>query len=162
MIAGLDISTKAVHVVSLPEDTNEAQLHVVRIDATRGSAVDRIRRLRDAMPARTAWADAGCALVALERPFSRSPGIALMMAVYGAVLQLFPADMPLLELSAPEWRKECGLPQRGDVVKPAAIRFAREQWTDPPPAFDDNAADAFAIAWAAREIDLRRSIWAAA
>lgn len=156
MIAGLDISTRAVHIVALPEDSNEADLHVVRVDATRGDAITRIRRLRDSMPARSAWKDAGITLIAVERPFSRSPGIAVMMAVYGAVLQLFPVDVPLLELSAPEWRRECLLPQRGDDRKPAAIRFAREQWTDAPTAIDDNAADAFCVAYAAREIDIRR------
>jgi hypothetical protein len=156
MIAGLDISTRAIHIVELPEDSNNATLHVVRIDTQRGAWLERVRRLRDQMPARTAWRDAGCTLIAIERPYSHHAAtLAPMMAVYGALLQLFPADLPLLELSAPEWRKECSLPQRGDDVKPAAVRFARQCWTGQPHAMDDNAADAFAIAWAAREIDLR-------
>lgn len=163
MIVGIDFSSRAIHVVSLPDDTNHALLHVVRLDTERGNYVDRARRLRDRMPARGAWRDAGVTLIAVERPYSHMAStLAPMMLVYGGILQVLPARTPLLELSPSEWRKECGLPQRGDDVKPAAIRFAREQWTDAPAALDDNAADAFSIAWAAREIDLRAAVMPAA
>lgn len=156
MIVGCDISTRAIHVVGLDETTNRAQLHIVRLDAQRGATTERVRRMRDLMPARGAWADAGATLIAVERPFAHMAAtLAPMMLAYGGLLQLLPADVPLLELSAPEWRRECGLPQRGDDRKPAAVRFAREQWVDAPAALDDNAADAFCIAWAAREIDVR-------
>jgi N6-adenosine-specific RNA methylase IME4 len=160
VIAGLDISTRAIHIVSLPEDTNHAQLHVVRVDTTRGDPIERIRRLRDRMPARSAWADSGCTLIAIEKPFHRGPGIALMMAVYGALLQLLPADLPLLELRSDDWRRECGIPIRKPREAPdnwhkrRALEFAREQWRDAPP-FDHDGAEAFCVAWAAREIDLR-------
>lgn len=157
MIMGLDFSSRAVHICALPEDSNHAELHVVRLDAERGDFLTRARRLRDRMPARTAWKDAGATLIAVERPYSHQPGIlAPMMTIFGGLLQLLPVDVPLLELSPPEWRRECLLPQRGDDRKPAAIRFAREQWTDAPDAIDDNAADAFCVAYAAREIDIRR------
>lgn len=161
MIAGLDISTKAIHICSLPEDTNEAQLHVVRLDTERGDVTERIRRLRDRMPSRGAWRDEGYTLIAIERPYFAAQSIGPMMAVYGALLQLFPANMPLLELKSDEWRKACGLRLRkrrdegSDVLKRESVAFAREQWRDPPP-LDHDAAEAFAIAYAAREIDLRR------
>lgn len=156
MIAGLDISTRAIHICSLAEDTNAADLHVVRLDTERGAYFERVRRLRDRMPTRGAWKDAGITLIAIERPYSHMPGsLAPMMLVYGGILQLLPADVPLVELSPSDWRKECGLPQRGDDVKPAAVRFARQMWLDAPAAIDDNAADSFGIAWAARELDLR-------
>lgn len=156
MIAGLDISTRAIHIVSLHEDSNRADLHVVRLDQERGGYVDRVRRLRDRMPARTAWRDAGITLIAVERPYAHMAStLAPMMLAYGGLLQLLPSSVPLLEISAPEWRKECGLPQRGDDRKAAAVRFARGLWADAPAAVDDNVADAFCIAWAAREIQLR-------
>lgn len=158
MIVGCDISTRAVHVVGLDEETNRAELHVVRLDVQRGSITERVRRMRDLMPARGAWRDAGATLIAVERPFAHQAAtLAPMMLAYGGLLQLLPVDVPLLELSAPEWRKECALPQRGDDRKPAAIRFARDIWTDPPAAIDDNAADAFCIAWAARELSIRQT-----
>ena len=162
-IVGIDLSTRAIHICTLPEDTNHALLHVVRLDVGRGDQITRVRRMRDRMPARGAWKDAGATLVAIERPYSHQAAtLAPMMLAYGGILQLLPADLPLLELSPPQWRTECGLPQRGDTVKPAAIRFAREQWLNAPAAIDDNAADAFCIAWAARELDARRKEGAAA
>jgi len=161
VIVGIDLSSRAIHVVELPEDTNEAHLHVVRLDTERGNAIDRVRRIRDRMPTRGAYKANGCTLIAIEEPFARSPGIAPMMAVYGALLQCLPADVPLLELRADDWRRECGIPVRkprdagSDFHKRAAVAFARRLWIDPP-VFDDNGADAFCIAWAAREIDVRR------
>lgn len=167
MIAGIDISTRAIHVCTIPEDTNQAELHVVRLDTERGDTVDRIRRLRDRMPARGAWYDTGCTLVAIEKPFHRGvANVAPMLMVYGALLQLFPDDLPLLPLRSDDWRAECGIPIRkprdagSDWHKKQAVAFAREQWRDAP-VFDDNGADAFCIAWAAREIDLRRGLAAA-
>jgi hypothetical protein len=162
VIAGCDISTRAIHIVSLPEDTNDADLRVVRLDAQRGGQLDRVRRMRDLMPGRGAWRDAGVTLIAVERPYSHiAETLAPMMLAYGGLMQLLPVDVPLLELSASTWRAELGLPQRGDDRKPAAIRFAREHWRDAPAAIDDDVADAFCIAYAAREIDLRRARGAA-
>lgn len=163
MIVGIDLSTRAIHIVSLPEDDNRADLHIVRLDTERGDQLTRLRRLRDRMPARGAWRDAGCTLIAIEKPFFRGPGIAPMMAVYGALFQLFPADLPVLELRADDWRSECGIPIRkpreagGDWHKHQAVAFAREQWKPAAPVIDHNGAEAFAIAYAAREIDLRRA-----
>lgn len=154
-ITGIDFSSKAIHICTLPEDSNLASVHVVRLDLTLGDLLTRARRMRDRMPARSAYPDAGITLIAIEKPFSHHPGsIAAMHLIYGGILQLLPPELPLLELSQGEWRRECGLPTRGDT-KAAAIRFARDTWTDAPVALDDNMADAFAIAWAAREIDIR-------
>jgi hypothetical protein len=159
VIVGCDISTRAIHIVGLAEDTNRAELHIVRLDVQRGAITERVRRMRDLMPARGAWKDAGATLIAVERPFAHQAAtLAPMMLAYGGLLQLLPAEIPLLELGPPTWRKECGLPQRGDDRKPAAIRFARDLWADVPSAIDDNAADAFCIAWAAREISLRHEV----
>lgn len=165
MIAGIDLSSRALHICTLHEDTNHADIHVVRLDLQRGDATTRARRLRDLMPARTAWADQNTTLIALEKPFFHGhQGLVPLLLVYGGLLQLIPPDMPLLELRADDWRRECSLPTRGDktLLKKAAQRFARDVWADPPAALDDNTADAFCIAWAAREIDIRASAEAVA
>lgn len=154
-IAGIDFSSQAVHICTLPEDSNLATVHTVRLDLGGGNLLTRARRLRDQMPARTAWRDAGITLIAIEKPFSHQPrNVASMNLVYGGILQCLPANIPLLELSPGDWRKECLITNRGDT-KAASIRFARQTWADPPHALDHNTADAFAIAWAAREIDIR-------
>jgi hypothetical protein len=88
--------------------------------------------MRDLMPARTSWADAGVTLIAIERPIAIHSSVPLM--VYGALLQLIPPDMPLLELRADDWRRECLLPIRGDKskLKKASIDYARAVWTNAP------------------------------
>lgn len=158
-VAGIDFSTKAIHIVTLAEDTNEADIHVVRLDLERGDAETRLRRLRDRMPVRTAWHDIGVTLIAIELPFfGRSAGQLAPMAMgYGALLACLPADIPLMPLRADDWRGECALPKRGakSVLKKAAIDYARVCWDNPPQTIDDNTADAFCIAWAARELDIR-------
>lgn len=155
MIGGIDLSSRALHICVLDEDTNEAKVHVVRLDLERGGATTRIRRMRDLMPARKAWDDNGVTLIALERPIAVHSNVPLM--VYGALLQLIPPDMPVLELRANDWRRECSLPTRGDrtKLKNAAKAFARQCWANAPVAIDDDVADAFCIAWAARELDIR-------
>lgn len=157
-VVGVDLSSRALHICTLAEDTNHATVHVVRLDLERGDATARARRLRDRMPARTAWADAGVTLVAIEKPFFHGHhGLVPLLLVYGGLLQLIPPDMPLLELRADDWRRECKLRMRGakSELKKASIDYARACWTDAPALLDDNTAEAFCVAWAAREIDIR-------
>jgi hypothetical protein len=159
-VVGIDLSSKAIDLVTIPEDTNDAEHFRVRIDIPAGAnATARARRLRDRMPARGAWADAGVTLLAIELPFSRTPNPAILI-VYGGLLQLVPAELPLLELRSDDWRPHCLIPIRkprdadSDWHKRQALAFAREQWTSPPATLDHNAAEAFCVAYAAREIDL--------
>lgn len=152
---GIDLSSCALHLATLAEDTNEAHVHVVRLDLQRGDAETRIRRMRDLMPTRAAYRDAGVTLIAIERPIAVHSSVPLM--VYGALLQLIPPDLPLLNLRADDWRRECSLPIRGEraKLKRASVDYARAIWENPPAVFDDNVAEAVCIAWAAREIDIR-------
>lgn len=160
-VVGIDLSSKAIHIAVLEEDSNDAHVHVVRLDAQRGDATTRIRRMRDLLPARGAYQDLGVTLIALERPIAIHSSVPLM--VYGALLQLLPAGVPLAELRADDWRRECALPIRGakSDLKSGSKRYARTLWTNHPDIFDDNVAEAYLIAWAAREIDLRRGLAAA-
>lgn len=157
-VAGFDISSRAIHCVILAEDTNDALAHVVRFDGRRGDAVDRIRRMRDLMPARGTYPDFGVTVLAIEKPFHAAAAqSAIPSMVYGALLQLVPANLPLLELRADDWRRQCALPLRGarSELKAASIRFARQVWEACPYALDDDTADAFCVAFAARELELR-------
>jgi len=157
-VVGIDLSSRALHLITLAEDTNDAYAHVVRLDTTRGAAVERIRRMRDRMPVRSSYSAYGVTLIAIEKPFHRQAAMsAVPSMVYGALLQLVPADLPLLELRADDWRRECALPLRGarSELKKASVRFARQMWEACPHALDDDTAEAFCIAWAAREIQLR-------
>lgn len=160
MIAGIDFSTVAIDVVLLDEDTNHATHHRRRLDTGPGKAFDRIRRIRDAMPARGAWLDSGVVAVGIEEPFNRATmggQVPLLMAI-GAIVATLPLALPVGLLRADDWRKACGLPIRGqrDQLKRAAVDFAARNWIDLPAVIDDNVADAFCIAWAMRDLAEKR------
>lgn len=166
MIAGIDYSTLAVDVVLLDEDTNHARHIRRRLDTGPGKAIDRIRRIRTVMPARGAWTDAGVVAVAIEEPFNRATmgGQVPLLIALGAIIAGLPPDMPLALLRADDWRKACGLRIRGPraELKRESIAFAERAWIGAPARIDDNAADAFGIAWAMRDLAEKRSRGAAA
>lgn len=152
--AGFDLSTLAIDVVLLDEDTDGARHIRRRLDTGPGDAKVRIRRIRDAMPPRASWADLGVIAAAIEEPFSRASmggQVPILMAL-GGVLQTIPVNLPVALLRADDWRKECGLPIRGprEKLKAASVDFAATHWANRPQALDDNQADAFGLAWAAR------------
>jgi hypothetical protein len=154
--AGIDLSTKAIDVVMLEEDTDRAQHHRRRLDVKPGKALERIRRIRGALPARTAWHDSGVLLIAIEEPYSRasmSGQVPILMAI-GAILACLPEDLPVDLLRADDWRRACELPTRGprDQLKTAAIKFTERHWSNQPTYIDDNAADAYCLAWTARQL----------
>ena len=149
-IVGIDFSTRAVDFVVLDETTGEAR------HARRGlhgrDALERTRTIRDVMPARGWWLDHVCA-VAIEEPFARGQGggYTLQLAL-GAILACLPARLELRLIRADDWRRECGLPMRGERadLKAAAVTYARGH--APFPILDDNMADAYCIALAAWRI----------
>jgi hypothetical protein len=156
VIVGIDFSTFAVDIVLLEEDSNHARHLRRRLDLGPGKAIDRTRRVRDAMPARGAWRDAGVTAIGIEEPFSRATmgGQVPLLITLGAIVATLPRDLPLALLRADDWRKACGLPIRGqrDQLKQASIGFAERAWAKPPLPLDDNVADAFGIAWATRHL----------
>ena len=154
-IVGIDFSTFAIDCVLLDEDTDTAQHHRVHLQGP-GKLLERVRRVRDQMPARTAWRDNGVIAAAIEEPFGGGnvKGTMPLLIVMGAIVATFPPGLPLALLRPDDWRKQCGLPIRAPrpVHKANAVRFAEEHWQGERPKVDDNAADAFGIAWAMREL----------
>lgn len=154
LIAGFDLSSKQIDVCLLDIDTDHAEHH--RRTLGKGKQLDRIRQVRDALPTRGAWADAGCVLAAIEEPFSRQSmsGQVPILMVIGAILSTLPTDIPVALLRADDWRRGCDLPLRGarSDLKRASVSFARERWRNAPDILDDNAAESFAIAFAGREL----------
>jgi hypothetical protein len=154
LVAGIDYSTLAVDVVLLDEDTDDATHHRYRLDDGPGDALARVRRVRDRMPARSSWADAGVLAVALELPFSRGKmaGNDRLMMCAGAILACVHPAVDVDLLRADDWRSACGLPIRAprEVHKRNALAFAADRWPSCPEPLSDNAADAFCLAWAMR------------
>ena len=152
--AGIDYSSYAIDLVLLDEDTNRATHIRRRLDTAPGDATARIRRIRDALPPRANWADTAAA-IGIEKPMSRTGrGADTMQFALGAILACIPTTTNLALIRADDWRRTCGLPVRAarEQHKRNAIDFAARMWTNRPATIDDNAADAFAIAWATRHL----------
>ena len=75
-----------------------------------GDAVARARRLRDLMPSRGSWLDAGVVAIGVESTFSRDfRATAALARVQGAILACLPRDVPIHLLTAngkrtPGWK----------------------------------------------------------
>jgi Holliday junction resolvasome RuvABC endonuclease subunit len=153
---GIDISSFAVDLVFLDEETNHARWRKVRLDTGPGNAFDRCRRVRALMPPISAWEDQ-VLTAAIEKPMSVSFNAAApLMRVQGAVIACLPRSMPLAELRPDEWKTACGL--KGNADKSVVRRFVLDTWDDPPIGLDENACDAYAIAWAWRELCDKHSV----
>lgn len=108
LIAGIDLNSNTVDVCLLDEDTMDARWVRYRIDDGHKdlTAFDRARRLRDAMPARTAWKDSGVIAIGIEHGASRNfKSVAAQSRVEGALLACLPPDIPIYMLMPASWKK---------------------------------------------------------
>jgi Holliday junction resolvasome RuvABC endonuclease subunit len=108
LIAGIDLNSNVVDVVLLDEDTMDARWIRYRIDDGKKGldAFDRARRLRDAMPARTAWKDSGVIAIGIEHGASRSfKSVTAQSRVEGALLACLPPDLPVYLFMPASWKK---------------------------------------------------------
>lgn len=160
VFAGIDVSSTAVDVVLLDLQTDAATWHRRPLGKGRRGedAFDRVRTMRDVLPARTGWKAANVALIAIERPVGNTlrGGIPLAWA-YGALLACLPTDpaLPVIALEPWTWKKWSlggGFPGHGNAKKDAVAAWARREWPNPPASVPQDALDAYAIARAARAL----------
>jgi hypothetical protein len=156
---GIDYDSSGVFVAIVDEEAG-AFCGVVsyEIDCGPGGALQRVRRLRDLMPPRSAWRDSGVLAVGLESTFSQAYKAAVALArVQGAIIACLPRDVEL-ELLTANGRAEPGwkllttgkTTSSKDEVKAWAIENGA------PPGLVQDFYDAFAIARATRELWLTR------
>jgi Holliday junction resolvasome RuvABC endonuclease subunit len=154
--AGIDYSSVAIDVVRLELDSDEARWDRILLDPTgKLEALERARRVRELMPARSAWADDGVVTIALEDP--RGPtfkGSIPLARVQGAILACLPGpgDVDVIALAPWEWKMACGL--SGNAKKVLIREWVLRLWslTNLPDRYTQDALDAYAIAWAARSL----------
>lgn len=106
--AGIDLSSNVVDVVLLDEDTMDARWVRYRIDdgGKDLDAFQRACRLRDAMPARSAWTDAGVIAIGIEHGASRSfKSVTAQSRVEGALLACLPTAIPKYLFMPASWKK---------------------------------------------------------
>lgn len=140
-VAGIDVSSFAVDVVTIPLDGFGISHRVFLLDGA--DAFDRTRQVGEVMPGRSSefWDD--ILAVAIEEPAGRNPGFAFR--VQGAVLSMIPSRMLVTKFMPSEWRKLNGIP--GNATKDAVFEWAQAHLGG---FGSQDEADAYCIARALR------------
>lgn len=143
-VVGIDVSSRAIDLVRLDENLDEAAWLSVPLQGDK--AWDRVRLIADRMPPPSWWADVY--LCAIERPFARARQDVVRLA-QGAALACIPTSIVTWEVTPAIWKQHLGLKQS---QKPA--------WSDLPKScfdeyWDQNARDALGVALYARDENAR-------
>jgi hypothetical protein len=146
-VCGIDLSTRSVDLVFLHETENAARWHSIPLE--RGIAG--VRSIRRAYSWQAELEDVY--LVAIEDPFSAGRTQAKQLGrVAGAILSSIPANLEVWMMRPDEWRMACGM--AGNASKRAVADWVRERMPEVE-MWSQDAADAYCIAYAAREINAR-------
>jgi hypothetical protein len=152
-ILGIDYDSEGIFGVVIGEDAGEWRGTIkAPLDCGPGDSFDRARRIRDLMPPRTAYADAGVVAIGVEDLRSRQRSqIAAASRVEGGLLQALPRDLEIVRLSVN--RREVGW-KALTVGKTNASKDEIKAWAiaeGAPAGLEQDFYDAFAIARATRE-----------
>jgi hypothetical protein len=112
-VAGIDYSSHAVDIVTVPLDAGQPIWH--RFPLTGMDAFDRARSVADSVPGRSSvlWDD--CVAVGIEHPAGKF-GTGPLLRIQGAILARIPARMLVEPFPPAKWRKAVGLPGNADKV----------------------------------------------
>lgn len=147
MIAGCDVSSFAIDLVLLEDDTDDATWH--HYPLTGRTPFERVRTLRAVFPSRSWWEDHGVWLLGIEEPYSQSKGVAKALGLAtGAVCALLPADLTVIQTPPQEWKRLTvgkASASKGDVYD-----WSRDQLGHRFEKWKQDGYDAYAIARAVR------------
>lgn len=150
VIAGIDLSTSAIDVVLLDEDSDAATWR--RVPLVGNDAFDRARDVKGAMWqfGSDIWDDV--LAIGIEDP--RGYGAGSLYRIQGAILSCLPARTLVHPWIPSAWRKQVGLP--GNASKHDVILYAETALGAPLFMLDgtgwpQDAYDAFCIALATRQ-----------
>lgn len=100
--AGIDYDSEAVFTVLVDEETGRfARQHKADLACGPGDSFDRARRVRDLLPARGLWEDAGVLAIGVEATYSQAFKATIALGrVQGAILACLPRDILILPIAA--------------------------------------------------------------
>jgi hypothetical protein len=161
--AGIDYDSAGIYPVFIDEDTG-AFHHgwELRLDIGPSSddAFDRTRRVRDAMPGRGWWADAGVLAIGIESTYSHAfRATAALARLQGAIVACLPPDIVVVPMAAHHGADKHGW-KALTVGSTNASKLNVRQWAvghGAPTNRRQDIYDAFCIARAMRTLwDTRR------
>lgn len=138
-VMGIDLSTRAVDVVTVP--TNETQPEWWRFPLHGADAFDRTRSVREAMPPRSSIIYDDVLAIGIEHPAGHH-GTRDLLRVQGAILACLPPHVLVHPLPPSSWRKLSGL--KGNATKQQVA--AHSYTLRCPPEWPQDAHDAHLIA----------------
>lgn len=147
-VAGIDFSSHAVDIVTVPYD-GHGQPAWHRFPLTGMDAFDRARSVAEAVPGRSSVFWDELVAVGIEHPAGRH-GVGPLLRIQGAILSSIPARMLVEPFPPSKWRKAVGL--AGNASKEQVRLFVTFQ--DRIPVYDGwpfDATDAYCIALATRQ-----------
>jgi len=119
-IAGIDLSTHAIDVVTVPlEGVGAPVWHRFPLEGP--TSFDRARRVRDAMPARTSAFWDEVTEIGIEEPAGFTASHA--MRIQGGVLACLPPALKVTKWMPSQWRKAAGM--SGAASKEMVAQHAR-------------------------------------
>lgn len=148
-VAGIDYSTRSIDVILLDEDTDRATWQPFPLHGP-GDAFDRARTVREALPPRSWWEDAGIIAIGIEDPRGYAAGH--LYRVQGAILACIPTALLVHPWIPSSWRTAVNLAGNSSkqAVKIHSLRLAgTSRETDRWP---QDAHDAHLIARATRSV----------
>lgn len=98
-VAGIDLSSRAIDIVKLDEDTDQAEWF--RFELEGASAWERTRQVRERLPGSSWWDDVY--LAAIETPFPDQQGV--LRRVQGAVMACIPNRVVAWEANQAAWKR---------------------------------------------------------
>lgn len=147
-VAGIDFSTKAVDIVLLDDDTDQAEWFRYEIADERG-ALWACRNLRLIFPGGSFFESRGVWLVGLEQPYSQSRDTAKKLGmVAGAIAARLPTDLTVIQTDPNEWHRI--FTGNAKAGKEQIAERARGQRGYPDSEWPQDAYDALGIAYAVR------------
>lgn len=162
-VAGIDLSSFQIDIVKLPvanaDDTSDEidSIYGPKITSyslgKKGTAFDRARLVRDAVPDRYApiWSDV--LAIGIEEPFGKGHlSTAAGYRVQGAVLACLPPATLVQPWAPASWKKAVGIGGGADKEKVAAWVMRQENKQRRSYGMTQDAADAYCVAWATREV----------
>jgi hypothetical protein len=154
-VVGIDLSSRALDLVELPEDSNRAVHYRVNLEQDRrSSSWERTLLLPSLMPPGSWWDMVY--LVAIEAPYGAGTGtIAILNRIVGAVAASLPAALQRPErcwvVRPDEWKRELGIAGKPTDRDLERLGLAM---ASPEPTTQD-ARDAACLAYFARETNAR-------
>jgi hypothetical protein len=147
MYAGIDYDTNSIHIVLIHEGEHS---RTRQLELEGEDAFDRAREVREVMPSRGWWDDAGVIAIGLEEQNSANPkmraSVQKLKMIQGAIIACLPRDTLVNPMAGPHWRKTVGL--SGNATKEEVREWARTNGYAllASYALSQDCADAFCLA----------------